>query len=138
MQLRPINIGTRLRRQRWKFWAAFRSATRVVINPPDSLEEGQQVNVAAAVDRAEQNGQPPRNNVRQTRNPPEQANAPHAKARQRAVEGKRALERLLIPSCSRSCLRRRARSGPRYSRPAAPAPAPDAWKTPAALAASCA
>jgi len=42
---------------------------QVVINPPDSLEEGQQVNVAAA--SPSQQGQQPQN-VRQKENAPEQ------------------------------------------------------------------
>src|SRR5437660_1867625 len=68
IQLRPINIG-RDYGTSLEILGGVSAEDRVVINPPDSLEEGQQVNVAAA-SRSEQ-GQPPQN-VRQKENAPEQ------------------------------------------------------------------
>ena len=68
IQLRPINIG-RDYGTSLEILGGVSAEDRVVINPPDSLEEGQQVNVAAA--SPGQQGQQPQN-VRQKENAPEQ------------------------------------------------------------------
>ena len=68
IQLRPINIG-RDYGTSLEILGGVSAEDRVVINPPDSLEEGQQVNVAA--DSPGQQGQQPQN-VRQKENAPEQ------------------------------------------------------------------
>jgi membrane fusion protein, multidrug efflux system len=68
IQLRPISIG-RDYGTSLEILGGVSAEDRVVINPPDSLEEGQQVNVAAA--SPGEQGQPPRN-VRQKENAPEQ------------------------------------------------------------------
>jgi hypothetical protein len=68
IQLRPINIG-RDYGTSLEVLGGVSTEDRVVINPPDSLEEGQQVNVAAA--SPGQQGQQSQN-VRQKENAPEQ------------------------------------------------------------------
>jgi RND family efflux transporter MFP subunit len=68
VELRPINIG-RDYGTSLEILGGVSAEDRVVINPPDSLEEGQQVNVAAA--SPGQQGQQPQN-VRQKENAPEQ------------------------------------------------------------------
>ena len=68
IQLRPINIG-RDYGTSLEILGGVSAEDQVVINPPDSLEEGQQVNVAAA--SPSQQGQQPQN-VRQKENAPEQ------------------------------------------------------------------
>jgi RND family efflux transporter MFP subunit len=68
IQLRAINIG-RDYGTSLEILGGVSAEDQVVINPPDSLEEGQQVNIAAAAPG--QQGQPPQN-VRQKENAPEQ------------------------------------------------------------------
>src|SRR5947209_7886351 len=68
IRLRPINIG-RDYGTSLEILGGVSAEDQVVINPPDSLEEGQQVNVAAA--SPSQQGQQPQN-VRQKENAPEQ------------------------------------------------------------------
>jgi len=68
IQLRTINIG-RDYGTSLEILGGVSTEDRVVINPPDSLEQGQQVNVAAA--SPGEQGQPPQN-VRQKENAPEQ------------------------------------------------------------------
>jgi len=68
IQLRPINIG-RDYGTSLEILGGVSAEDQVVINPPDSLEDGQQVNVAAP--SPGQQGQPPQN-VRQKENAPEQ------------------------------------------------------------------
>src|SRR6478672_9634271 len=79
IQLRPINIG-RDYGTSLEILGGISTEDRVVINPPDSLEEGQQVNVAAA-SPGEQGQQP--QNVRQKENAPEQRQDLHHKRSQR-------------------------------------------------------
>lgn len=68
IQLRPINIG-RDYGTSLEILGGVSTEDRVVINPPDSLEQGQQVNVAAA--SPGEQGQPPQSG-RQKENAPEQ------------------------------------------------------------------
>src|SRR5438309_2304787 len=68
IQLRTINIG-RDYGTSLEILGGVSTEDRVVINPPDSLEQGQQVNIAAA--SPGEPGQPPQS-VRQKENAPEQ------------------------------------------------------------------
>lgn len=68
IQLRPINIG-RDYGTSLEILGGVSTEDRIVINPPDSLEEGQQVNIAAT--SPGQQG-PPTQDVRQKENAPEQ------------------------------------------------------------------
>jgi RND family efflux transporter MFP subunit len=68
IQLRPINIG-RDYGTSLEILGGVSTEDRVVINPPDSLEEGQQVNIAAT--SPGQQGQPTQD-VRQKESAPEQ------------------------------------------------------------------
>ena len=79
IQLRPINIG-RDYGTSLEILGGVSAEDRVVINPPDSLEEGQQVNIAES--SPGQQGQQP-GDVRQKENAPEQRQDLHHKRSQR-------------------------------------------------------
>ena len=82
------------------------------INPSDSLEDGHQVNLAAAASPGQGQTRSNRKTIR------------------KAVRKRAGIETVALdPVSVRLALASACTVGPRYSRPAAPAPAPDAWKT---------
>ena len=118
IQLRPINIG-RDYGTSLEILGGVSTEDSIVINPPDSLQEGQEVQ------RCFRATWPARTAARCARE-----RRCSATAAGRAAKRKSAMKpgvvwftlSLLVvaPACT---------VGPRYSRPAAPAAAPDAWKT---------
>ena len=118
IQLRPINIG-RDYGTSLEILGGVSTEDSIVINPPDSLQEGQEVNVASVATWPARTA---------ARCPTERRCS--ATAAGRAAKRKSAMKQgvvcltlsllVVAPACT---------VGPRYSRPAAPAAAPDAWKT---------
>ena len=118
VQLRPINIGHDYGAT-LEILGGVSTNDQIVINPPDSLEEGEAVNIAA-----QYNGRKLR--LVTSRMRPRQRKC-SADAR---TERERTLKRVFgFPVLGLVVFAAGCTVGPRYSRPAAPAPAPDAWKT---------
>jgi membrane fusion protein, multidrug efflux system len=75
IQLRPISIG-RDYGASLEVLGGIAPGDQVVINPPDSLEEGQEVNIASAAKEPSQNQESPQQQQQQPKSPQEQENAP--------------------------------------------------------------
>ena len=81
IQLRPISIG-RDYGASLEILGGIAPGDQVVINPPDSLEEGQEVNIASAAKGPSQNEESPQQQQQQPKSPQEQENAPLQKQEQ--------------------------------------------------------
>ena len=81
IQLRPISIG-RDYGASLEILGGIAPGDQVVINPPDSLEEGQEVNIASAQKGPSQNEESPQQQQQQPKSPQEQENAPLQKQEQ--------------------------------------------------------
>jgi RND family efflux transporter MFP subunit len=81
IQLRPISIG-RDYGASLEILGGIAPGDLVVINPPDSLEEGQEVNIASAAKGPSQNEESPQQQQQQPKSPQEQENAPLQKQEQ--------------------------------------------------------
>jgi multidrug efflux system membrane fusion protein len=75
IQLRPISIG-RDYGASLEILGGIAPGDQVVINPPDSLEEGQEVNIASAAQGPSQNQDSQQQQQQQPKSPQEQENAP--------------------------------------------------------------
>ena len=81
IQLRPISIG-RDYGASLEILGGIAPGDQVVINPPDSLEEGQEVNIASAAQGPSQNQDSQQQQQQQPKSPQEQENAPLQKQEQ--------------------------------------------------------